>query len=229
MTRILIVEDEPTIAAALQDDLEMDGYAVEIAKDGAIGLELGLKQDYELILLDLMLPRKDGFTVCRELRMAGKRTPVIMLTAKGQEIDKVLGLELGADDYVTKPFSPRELKARIKAMLRRAAPEAPGDEGPQVFEFGDVTVDFKRCELRRAGHKVELTAMEFKLLRMFLTHRGELLSIDRLLGEVWGKDAFLTDRVIYTHVNNLRHKIETDPANPRFLVSLRGLGYRFDG
>jgi len=169
----LIVEDEPTIAAALQDDLEIEGYAVEVAKDGASALERALKNNYDLILLDIMLPRKDGFTVCRELRMAGKRTPVIMLTAKGQEIDKVLGLELGADDYVTKPFSPRELKARIKAMLRRAAPAEVGEEGPQVFEFGDVRVDFKRCELRRAGKKVELTAMEFKLLRMFLTHRGE--------------------------------------------------------
>ncbi len=229
MTSILIVEDEPTIAAALQDDLEIDGYAVEVVKDGARALELALGKDFDLILLDIMLPRKDGLAVCRELRAAGKRTPVIMLTAKGQEIDKVLGLELGADDYVTKPFSPRELKARIKAALRRAAPDATGDEQPQVYEFGKVQVDFRRGELRRGGNKVDLTAMEFKLLRMFLAHRGELLSLDRIAAEVWGRDAFLTDRVIYTHVNNLRHKIEDNPSKPRFLVSMRGLGYRFDG
>jgi DNA-binding response OmpR family regulator len=229
MTRILIVEDEPTIAAALQDDLEIEGYAVEVAKDGASALELALGRDFDLILLDVMLPRKDGLAVCRELRLAGRRTPIIMLTAKGEEIDKVLGLELGADDYVTKPFSPRELKARIKAMLRRAAPEASEDDEPQVFEFGSVQVDFKRGELRRAGKLVDLTAMEFKMLRMFLAHRGELLSLDRIVAEVWGKEVFLTDRVIYTHVNNLRHKIEDNPAQPRFLVSLRGLGYRFDG
>lgn len=224
MNRILIVEDEPTIAATLQDDLEYDGYAVEVAGDGISALKRALEADFDVILLDIMLPQKDGLAVCRELRAAGRRTPVIMLTAKGQEIDKVLGLELGADDYVTKPYSPRELKARIKALLRRAV---PNQTPQQVYEFGDVRVDFRSFELWRRGERVNLTAIEFKLLQVFLQHRGELLSIDRLLNEVWGKDAFLSERVIYTHVNNLRTKIEDNPSAPRYLISMRGLGYKF--
>jgi DNA-binding response OmpR family regulator len=224
MNRILIVEDEPTIAATLQDDLEYEGYAVEVAGDGISALKRALEADFDVILLDIMLPQKDGLAVCRELRAAGRRTPVIMLTAKGQEIDKVLGLELGADDYVTKPYSPRELKARIKALLRRAV---PNQTPQQVYEFGDVRVDFRSFELWRRGERVNLTAMEFKLLQVFLQHRGELLSIDRLLNEVWGKDAFLSERVIYTHVNNLRTKIEDNPSAPRYLISMRGLGYKF--
>jgi two-component system, OmpR family, alkaline phosphatase synthesis response regulator PhoP len=228
MTRILVVEDEPTIAAAIKDDLEIEGYSVDVAKDGASALERALKQDYGLILLDVMLPRKDGFAVCREIRSAGKRTPILMLTAKGQEIDKVLGLEIGADDYVTKPFSPRELKARIRAILRRVAPERTDEPAASVYEFGNVRVDFGSCELWRNNRQVELTAMEFKLLRKFLDHRGEVLSIEKLLREVWGQDLYISDRVVYTHVSNLRNKIEPDPANPRFLVSLRGIGYRFN-
>jgi len=226
MARILVVEDEPTIAIGLQDDLEMEGYLVEVVSDGATAARRALEGGFDLILLDVMLPQKDGFTVCRELRRAGLRTPIILLTARGQEVDKVMGLELGADDYVTKPFSPLELLARIKAVLRRAG----GAPAPaRIYRFGDVTVDFSRFEATRGGRKVELTAMEFKLLRAFLEHRGEALSIDRLLEEVWGKDVFLTDRVIYTHVNNLRGKIEENPGQPRFLVSVRGVGYRFDG
>jgi DNA-binding response OmpR family regulator len=168
----------------------------------------------------------DGFTVCREARGAGVRTPILMLTAKGQEVDKVVGLELGADDYVTKPFSPRELLARIKALLRRVH-EDP--KQPTVYHFGDISVDVGRFEVVRNDEIINLTAMEFKLLRAFLEHRGQVLTIDRLLEEVWGKDVFLTDRVIYTHVNNLRGKLEKDPGNPKFLVSVRGIGYRFDG
>jgi len=224
MNRILIVEDEPTIAATLQDDLEYEGYAVEVAGDGISALKRALEADFDVILLDIMLPQKDGLAVCRELRAAGRRIPVIMLTAKGQEIDKVLGLELGADDYVTKPYSPRELKARIKALLRRAV---PNQTPQQVYEFGHVRVDFRSFELWRRGERVSLTAIEFKLLQVFLQHRGELLSIDRLLNEVWGKDAFLSERVIYTHVNNLRTKIEDNPSAPRYLISMRGLGYKF--
>jgi DNA-binding response OmpR family regulator len=222
MSRILVVEDEPAIAIGLRDDLELDGYEVDVAQDGVQAVEAASRLPYDLILLDIMLPKKDGFTVCRELRAAGLRMPVIMLTARGQEGDKVRGLEFGADDYVTKPFSPRELNARIKAVLRRTAPPAA------IRKFGDVTIDFTRGEVLRAGAKVELTALEFKLLRVFLDHAGEVLSLDRLIEMVWGKDVFLTDRVIYTHVNNLRGKIEEDPSHPRHLVSLRGLGYRFD-
>jgi DNA-binding response OmpR family regulator len=226
MQRILVVEDEPTIATGLQDDLELEGYAVEVVDNGTVAIQHILEGAYDLILLDVMLPGMDGFTICREARLKGILTPIVMLTAKGQEVDKVVGLELGADDYVTKPFSPRELLARIKAVLRRGH----GDSKPvSHYHFADITVDFERFEVMRKGEKIDLTAMEFKLLRAFLEHRGQVLTIDELLEEVWGKDVFLTDRVIYTHVNNLRSKIEEDPHNPKLLVSVRGIGYRFDG
>jgi DNA-binding response OmpR family regulator len=226
MQRILIVEDEATIATGLQDDLELEGYTVEVVDNGTAALKRIMEEDFDLVLLDVMLPGMDGFTICREARMKGIRTPIVMLTAKGQEVDKVVGLELGADDYVTKPFSPRELLARVKVVLRR------GHDNPKPasnYHFADTVVDFDRFEVLRNGEKVELTAMEFKLLRAFVEHRGQVLTIDELLLEVWGKDVFLTDRVIYTHVNNLRSKIEEDPHNPRLLVSVRGVGYRFDG
>jgi len=224
--RILVVEDEPTIATGLRDDLEIEGFAVEVAEDGTAALRRILEGKFDLILLDLMLPGMDGFSVCREAHLKGDRTPIIMLTAKGQEVDKVVGLELGADDYVTKPFSRRELLARIKAVLRRSQ---NGSEPSAVYRFGDVTVDIGRCEVSRRGEKIELTAMEFKLLGVFLEHRGRVLTIEDLLGEVWGRDAVLTDRVVYTHVNNLRHKLEENPQKPRFLIGVRGIGYRFDG
>ena len=225
MTRILVVEDEPTIAVGLQDDLELEGYTVEVVEDGATAADRALEGGYDLILLDVMLPQKDGFTVCREVRQAGLSTPIILLTAKGQEVDKVLGLELGADDYVTKPFSPRELLARIKAVLRRTNDSAQPD---QIYQFGDVKVDFGRCEVSRKGKKVDLTAMEFKFLRAFLSHPGQVLTLDQLIEEVWGTDVFLTDRVIYTHINNLRSKIEAKPTKPRHVITVRGIGYRFD-
>jgi DNA-binding response OmpR family regulator len=224
MTRILVVEDEPTIAIGLQDDLQIEGYEVEVASDGDSGAIRAARGNFDLILLDVMLPGKDGLTLCRELRAAGSRVPIILLTAKGQEVDKVIGLGLGADDYVTKPFSPRELVARIQALLRRAARPSIG----KTFQFGDVHVDFSRHEVRRAGNIVELTPAELKLLRVLIENRSEVLSLDRLLESGWGKDVFLTDRVIYTHVNNLRAKIEPDPHNPRYIVSVRGAGYRFD-
>jgi DNA-binding response OmpR family regulator len=226
MARILVVEDEPTIAMGLQDDLQLEGHVVDVATDGAAAEAAALGRQHDLILLDIMLPRKDGVSVCRAVRAAGVRTPIILLTAKGQEVDKVLGLDLGADDYVTKPFSPRELVARINALLRRAS-EPP--LASQVYEFGDLTIDVGRFEASRSGRPVDLTATEFKILRAFVAHRGQVLTHDRLIAEVWGKDVFLTDRVIYTHVNNLRQKIEVDPARPALLVSVRGVGYRFDG
>jgi DNA-binding response OmpR family regulator len=226
MPNILVVEDEPTIATGLQDDLELEGYGVEVVDDGRVALQRIMEGKHDLIILDVMLPGMDGFAVCREARMAGVRTPVVMLTAKGQEVDKVVGLELGADDYVTKPFSPRELLARIKAVLRRVQ-ERP--ERVPIYRFGGISVDVGRFEVLRNGERVDLTAMEFKLLRAFLEHRGQVMTIDRLLLDVWGKDVFLSDRVIYTHVNNLRNKLEEDPHNPRFLISVRGVGYRFDG
>jgi two-component system alkaline phosphatase synthesis response regulator PhoP len=222
MKSILVVEDEPAIATGLKDDLELDGYHVDVAEDGVAAMDAVARKPYDLVLLDIMLPKKDGFSVCRELRASGVRTPIILLTARGEEADKIRGLNLGADDYMTKPFSPRELNARIEAVLRRGS--APGP----AHMFGNVVVDFTRGEVTRAGTKIELTALEFKLLRAFLEHAGAVLSLDRLIEIVWGKDVFLTDRVVYTHVNNLRGKIEENPSQPRHIVSLRGLGYRFD-
>lgn len=222
MKSILVVEDEPTIATGLKDDLELDGYHVDVAEDGVAAMDAIAKKPYDLVLLDVMLPKKDGFSVCRELRASGVRTPIILLTARGQEADKIRGLNFGADDYVTKPFRPRELNARIQAVLRRGSAAVP------VFKFGNVVVDFTRGEATRAGTRIELTALEFKLLRAFLEHAGAVLSLDQLIQIVWGKDVFLTDRVVYTHVNNLRGKIEVNPSQPRHIVSLRGLGYRFD-
>jgi len=224
--RILVVEDEPTIATGLRDDLELEGYIVEVVDDGLVAVQRIFEGAFDLILLDVMLPGMQGFDVCREVRLKGKQVPIIMLTAKGQEVDRVVGLELGADDYVTKPFSRRELLARIKAVLRRGR-EFTTSGG--IYSFDDITVDFDRFEASRKGEKIDLTAMEFKLLRVFLEHRGQVLTIDELMREAWGGNAVLTDRVIYTHVNNLRNKLEEDPRDPRFLVGVRGIGYRFDG
>ena len=224
MARILVVEDEPPLALGLEDDLKLEGYEVEVVSDGETASRRAQEGSFDLIILDVMLPRKDGFEVCRELRRAGLHVPVILLTAKTQESDKVLGLELGADDYVTKPFSPRELRARVKAALRRAAGEML-----EIYRFGEIEVDFTRCELRQAGKAVEITPIEFKLLAAFIRHRGHTLSRDKLLDEVWGHETFVTDRVVDTHITNLRKKIEPKPSEPRFLISVRGMGYRFDG
>jgi two-component system alkaline phosphatase synthesis response regulator PhoP len=224
MTRILIVEDEPSIAMALEDDLQREGYETELAVDGIGAAERGRAGAFDLILLDVMLPGKDGFEVCRELRTAGIETPVIMLTARTQEAEKVLGLEVGADDYVTKPYSARELRARVKAHLRRSTRQSP-----EVYRFGDVELDFRRCELRRGGKVVELSALEFKLLSAFVRREGRLLTRAQLLDEVWGSDTHVTDRVVDNQVTNLRKKIEPEPERPQYLIALRGLGYRFDG
>ena len=224
MTRILIVEDEPSIALALEDDLRRDGYETEVVSDGETAARQAIAQTFDLILLDVMLPRKDGFEVCREVRQAGVETPIVLLTAKTHEAEKVLGLESGADDYVTKPYSPRELRARIKAHLRRR-----GAQTPVVYRFGDAELDLARCELRRGGQVVQLSALEFKLLVAFVRGAGRLLTRQQLLDEVWGPGTHVTDRVVDNQVTNLRKKIEPEPERPRYLVALRGLGYRFDG
>lgn len=221
--RLLIVEDEPSIAMALEDDLRREGYETVLASDGDEALRLATAEPFDLMLLDVMLPGKDGFDVCRAVRRAGRSMPIVLLTAKAQEAEKVLGLELGADDYVTKPYSPRELRARIKAHLRRH--DAPATN---LYRFGDAELDLARCELRRAGRVVELSALEFKLLVTFVTRAGRVLSRTQLLDEVWGSGTHVTDRVVDNQVTNLRKKIEPTPDRPRFLVSLRGLGYRFD-
>ena len=224
MKKILIVEDEPSIALALEDDLRREGYDTELATDGESAERRALSREFDLILLDVMLPKRDGFEVCREVRRAGVSTPIVMLTARTQEAEKVLGLELGADDYVTKPYSARELRARVKAHLRRQAATAT-----EVYRFGDAELDFARCELRRAGKVVELSALEFRLLSAFVQRAGRLLTRSQLLDQVWGPGTNVTDRVVDNQVTNLRKKIEPDPERPRYLVALRGLGYRFDG
>jgi DNA-binding response OmpR family regulator len=224
MTRILVVEDERPLALGLEDDLKLEGYEVEIVANGEAASRRAQEQSFDLVVLDVMLPGKDGFEVCRELRRSGLRTPVILLTARTQESDKVLGLELGADDYITKPFSPRELRARIKAVLRRAAGDLP-----DVYRFGDVEVDFHRGECCRNGKTVALTPVEFKLLGVFIRRRGQALTRARLLDEIWGRGTFVADRVVDTHIAHLRKKIEPRPDHPSYLVGVRGIGYRFEG
>src|SRR5262249_17967435 len=199
------------------------GYAVEVATDGNTASRRARETQFDLILLDIMLPGKDGFDVCRELRRAGLRTPILMITAKAQEAEKVMGLELGADDYVTKPFGTRELRARIKALLRRASEES------ESYEFGDVEVDFGRGELRRSGRAVEMTPIEFKLIATFIRSRGRVLSRQQLVDGAWGHETFASERIVDNHIANLRKKIEADPANPQYIRNVRGLGYRFDG
>lgn len=225
MTKILIVEDEPGIALSLEDDLTLEGYEVRVCQDGVTASDLGRREPFDLIVLDLMLPGKDGFQVCRELRRAGVETPILMLTAKAQEAEKVLGLELGADDYLTKPFGSLELRARIKALLRRSQPKSDTER----FRFGDLEADFARAEVRRAGQPVDLTAIEFKLLGAFIKARGRILTREQLIAAVWGPNIFSGERIVDNHIANLRRKIEPNPAEPRHIVNVRGLGYRFDG
>lgn len=224
MARILIVEDEPDIAMALERDLRVEGYETAVVRDGEEALRRAAAERWDLILLDIMLPRKDGFEVCREIRRARLRARIILLTARSQEAEKVLGLELGADDYVTKPFSPRELRARIKAVLRRDEDESSG-----VYCCAGFEVDFGRGEVRRGGTAVDVTPLEFKLLAAFVRHRGKVLSRDQLIEEAWGRGTFITERAVDYHIINLRRKIEPAPSAPRYLHSVRGLGYRFDG
>ena len=223
MSRLLVVEDEAGIAFALEADLRAEGYDVVVATTGDEAMRTVGAGSVDLVLLDVMLPGKDGFEVCREMRRSGFRAPIVMLTAKSQEAEKVMGLELGADDYITKPFSPRELRARIKAALRRAAPESP-----DVFRFGNTEVDFARCEVRRGRDTIDLSALEFKLLTAFVRSRGRVLTREQLLDAAWGRDVSLNDRVVDNHIVSLRRKIEPDPERPQFLVNIRGLGYRFD-
>jgi DNA-binding response OmpR family regulator len=224
MTRILVVEDEPAIALGLEDDLRLEGYEVELVSDGITATQRARDGAFDLIVLDVMLPGRDGFDVCREVRRRGIRTPILMLTARTHEAEKVLALELGADDYVTKPFGTRELRARLKALLRRAAAPSQWD----IVRFGEVEVDFGRGELRRAGVTMELTPLEFKLLDVFIRSRGRVISRESLLEQAWGPQTFASARIVDNHIANLRRKIEPDPGAPRYLLNVRGLGYRFD-
>ena len=222
--RILIVEDEPAMVAALRDNFEYDGFEVVTAADGVAGLEQVHAANPDLVVLDVMMPRMSGLEVCRAIRANRPSLPVIMLTARGQEIDKVVGLELGADDYVTKPFSIRELMARVRTVLRRA--ERPVELRSEC-RFGDVIVDLRGTEVRRAGKHVELSIKEYALLACLISRAGETLSRDRLLNDVWGQQNYPTTRTIDTHIAHLRQKLEPRPDEPRFIVTVHGIGYKF--
>lgn len=224
MPHILVVEDEPGIAMALDDDLRGEGHRVTLCANGNEALRLLRDQAFDLIVLDVMLPGKDGFDVCREARKLGFCTPILMLTARVQMAEKVLGLDLGADDYMTKPYSHHELRARIRALLRRSS--EPANER---FTFGEVQVDLSRAEALRRGQPVDLTPLEFKLLAALLRARGRLLTRQHLLDHAWGKDTYITERAVDNQIMNLRRKLGDDPMQPRFIASVRGLGYRFDG
>ena len=226
MKKILIVEDERAIRLALEDDFLAEGYRVDSAVTGNEGLQKGSEQNYDIILLDIMLPQMDGFEVIKELRKRDVRTPVIMLTAKSQEIDKILGLEFGADDYVTKPFSPRELQSRVKAVLRRVDMK-PGQSYKNQFSFGGINIDFEKYECFRNGEKIFLTTLEFDLLRFLIDHKGKVVNRNQIMNEVWGPDVFVAPRTIDTHILNLRKKIEDNPAKPVWIIGVRGRGYKF--
>lgn len=224
MEKILIVEDEESILMALTDDLSLEGYDVASAKDGLQGLEMAKEKAHDLIILDIMLPKMDGFEVCKQLRQAGVGTPILMLTAKSQEIDKVLGLELGADDYVTKPFSPRELLARVKAILRRVKGTR---QQMDVYHFGDVEIDFKKYEVKKKGQPIYLTSLEFSLIDFLIKHKDQVLDRSAILDGVWGEEVYVLPKTVDTHIGHLRKKIEDNPANPRHIIGVRGMGYKF--
>jgi two-component system alkaline phosphatase synthesis response regulator PhoP len=223
-TRILIVEDEPAMVAGLRDNFEYEGYDVISAGDGESGLERALADDPDLVVLDVMMPRMSGLEVCKRVKARRPSVPIIMLTARGQEIDKVVGLELGADDYVTKPFSIRELIARVKAVLRRVSLQT---RTPEIYRFSDVEVNLRGNEVRRAGKLVELSAKEFALLAYFISHPAETLSRDRLLDAVWGYENYPSTRTVDTHIVHLRQKLEPNPEEPRFILTVHGTGYKF--
>jgi two-component system alkaline phosphatase synthesis response regulator PhoP len=226
MTKILIVEDEPNMVAGLRDNFEFEGYQVVTAPDGVAGLERALSEMPDLVILDVMMPRMSGLEVCQQLKAKRPSIPIIMLTARGQEVDKVVGLELGADDYVTKPFSIRELLARVKAVLRRA--QSSPKNGDR-YMFGDVEVNLRSCQVVRKGKALDFSSKEFELLKYFLSHSGEAISRDRLLEEVWGYDRFPTTRTVDAHIVRLRQKLEPKPDDPHFILTVHGVGYKFVG
>jgi two-component system alkaline phosphatase synthesis response regulator PhoP len=219
--RILIIEDEPDLLRGLALNLKAEGYSVLTASRGDAGIEQALRDRPELVLLDIMLPGMNGLDVCRELRRKGFEAPIIMLTAKAEEVDRVVGLEIGADDYVTKPFGIRELLARIRARLRRHVP-APA----AGLRLGLVEIDLDKHEATRTGQRIELTGKEFDVLRLLARHRGEIVTRDRLLEEVWGYEAYPTTRTVDNHILRLRQKLEEDPSNPRYILSIYGEGYK---
>lgn len=225
--RILLVEDERGLVRTLSDCLTGEGYVVETALDGEAGFARANAENFDLLILDVMLPKKNGFDILRDLRQHGISTPAIMLTARGQVIDKILGLKLGADDYLTKPFDMGELLARIEAILRRAG--ANESVSSETYVFDDIRIDFRRAEVTRAGQPVEMAAREYNLLRYFIANRDQVLSRDKLLDEVWGYDAMPVTRTVDVHVGLLRQKLEPNPRQPRYFLTVHGLGYKFVG
>ena len=224
--KILLVEDEEGLILTLTDRLLSEGFEVTSARDGKAGFELASSERFDLIILDLMLPKMNGFDVCRDLRKNEDLTPILMLTAKGETIDKVLGLKLGADDYLTKPFEVMELLARIEALLRRSTAKTNGhaDNG---FRFGNVAIDFRRAEVKKDSVALELSAMEFKLLQYLVENRGTVHTRDHLLDAVWGYDAMPTTRTVDVHIAWLRQKLEENPKHPQFIQTVHGFGYKF--
>lgn len=224
MAKILLVEDEPQMQRGVKDNLEFEGYEVDTASDGKVGLQKLLENSYDLVLLDVMLPHMSGFDVCKKAREKGITTPVIMLTAKGEEIDKVVGLELGADDYITKPFGLRELLARVKAVLRRA--EGSMGSLTQKIALGSVEIDFATYNASRSGKSVQMTPKEFEVLKFLWQHRNKAVSRDQLLTNVWGYDETISTRTVDNFILKLRQKIEDDPAHPKHIITIHGLGYK---
>jgi two-component system alkaline phosphatase synthesis response regulator PhoP len=223
--KILIIEDDPGISLGLKDEFESEGYDVWAAEDGEKGLEAAKTQKPDLIVLDIMLPVLDGYEVCKRLRMEGNRTPIIMLTVRDKEIDKILGLELGADDYVTKPFSLRELVARAEAIFRRGEARF---EDLGTYSFGQINLDFKKYEATKEGKNLELTPIEFHLMKLMIQRKGEVLTRNDFLDGVWGEDNLaVSDRTVDSHIANIRKKVENDPAHPKHIISVRGVGYKF--
>jgi two-component system alkaline phosphatase synthesis response regulator PhoP len=225
--KILIIEDEVDLVKGLKLNLADEGYDIDLAYDGVEGLRKALEDRPDLIVLDIMLPGMNGLDICRELRRKNIGIPIIMLTAKGEEIDKVVGLEVGSDDYITKPFSLREFLSRVKAHLRREKRE--GAVAPQVYRFGDIEVDFAHFKVRRGGKELDLTSLELEILKYFIAHQREVIKRDVLLDKIWGYEKYPTTRTIDNHILKLRKKIEEDPAHPKYILSVYGEGYRFIG
>jgi len=225
MSRLLVVEDDPAILRGLGDNLRLEAHEVATATDGESGLRMARDGDFDLVILDVMLPKLSGFDVCRRLRESGENVPILMLTARGEEADRVHGLDLGADDYLTKPFSLRELQARVRALLRR---RNPNPRLPDEATFGDVVVDFLRFEAKRNGSPLKLTRKEFGTLRLLVGRAGEVVTREELLKEVWKYRGYPTTRTVDNHVASLRAKIEGDPGNPRYLLTVHGVGYKFE-
>ena len=225
--RILIVEDEESLLKGLELNLAREGYQILTAANGEEGMRLALRENPHLVLLDIMLPGINGLDVCRELRSKGFDAPIIMLTAKSEEVDRVVGLEIGADDYVTKPFSRRELLARIRVRLRRQP--AGSSEQLARYRFDQIEIDFEKCCASKNGKPLDLTAKEYDVLRLMIRRRGEVISRDRMLNEIWGYNAYPSSRTVDSHMVKLRQKIEDDPAEPKYILSIYGEGYKFVG